>query len=372
MSCSRTEPGAGRGHEGLARAARAPDAVVRAAERARAVRLTATGPALATGGAWRAGHDAGVLVRPLVVGVCRSDVKEVARQRQGRSQFGHELVGRVQAVWGDVRLAPGALVALDPNVALSRGTAFAELMPADGAPAALAAAFYRLPAHVDPRRLVFAEPLACALHCARMVARHLGVRRLHGRRVAVLGAGIAGALIAMCARELGASVSLVNRSPDRLALVRAAGLLPAEALCAMDGADGRTGLAGPGGVDVVILATAFVRPDLIDWALSAMRAGGLVVLYGGTRAGDRLAGVDLDRVRREQGHAPLAWRGRRAMVAGAYGTERASFRAAVRLLAAERFALERLIVRELGLGELPGVLEQSTTTRCIGKTIVVL
>jgi cyclitol reductase len=195
----------------------------------RHVALTPEGPQLRPGLAWSPRHPAGVMVRPLVLGICRSDYKEAARQRQGASQFGHEVVGEVVARWGKAPFEVGEWVCLDPNRPLNRGTAFADLMPADGTQQELTEALHRVPGSVRLERAVFAEPLACAVHCLDQVTRALG-GQVSGSEVLVVGAGIAGTLIALSAQAAGATVSLRNAGVDKLEFLRVTGLLPAGAL----------------------------------------------------------------------------------------------------------------------------------------------
>lgn len=333
----------------------------------RAVVLAADGPEIVPSAPWQLRYEHGLIARPLAIGVCQSDIKEVARLREGPSQFGHELVAQVEAAWGDAPAAVGDRVCLDPNAPIHRGTGFATLMPADGPAETLRTAFHRVPPGAPLHRLVFAEPLACAVRCVDKALRHRGAPRLAPCRIGVVGAGIAGTLIALCARELGASVRLFNRTEDRLAFLEGTGLLDGRELGPLDSI--RDDL------DMTILATDFVRDELLRWALRATRPGGLVILYGGTRAGDTLAeaGVEVNRLRRDEQAASITWGDKALTIAGTYGTDPASFARAIAWLACDpaRFALERLIVREIGLDELPHLLKRSAFTRSVGKTVVI-
>ncbi|MEV5710663.1 alcohol dehydrogenase catalytic domain-containing protein [Actinoallomurus sp. NPDC052274] len=329
------------------------------------VELTGSGPRLSRARPRRPGGAHTVLVEPLVVGVCRSDLKEIAGRRPGPSQFGHELVG-VVARSSTPRLPVGSRVCLDPNVPVLRGTGFARAMWVGGDDEPLARALPLAPAGVPERRLVFAEPLACAAHCLTMAGRHLGRAGLRGAAMCVLGAGTAGVLISRLAEAAGAGVSLVNRDADRLAFLSARRMLPGAGGMCLDEAPS-------GGHDVVVVATSFVLPELLTHALRLVRPGGLVMLYGGTAAGDRLPGLDcdLDRVRRGELVAAARWRGRPVRVGGSYGTTPADFALALRALAGspDGLGVERLITAEVALPELPDLLRRMAVERCFGKVL---
>jgi len=327
--------------------------------------LGADGPGLERTPPERPPGEHAVLVRIEVAGVCRSDLKEVVGDRHGPSQFGHELVGVVEesTLPG---LPPGHRVSLDPNVGVRRGTGFATRMWAAGPGDRLMAALPTVPHGVEARRLVFTEPLACAQHCLSAVSRHLG-RELAGLRLGVLGAGTAGVLIAGLAATMDVEVVLANRSEDRTSFLRGLGLL-----------DVRTGSTDslPGDtLDVVVIATSFVRPAVLRQALRAVKSGGLVLLYGGTAPGDRLDGLDcdLDAVRRRELAVAADWSGKAVRVGGSYGTAPGDFGAAVRVLARQApmpLPVERMITREVPLSGLPAVLREQLTGRHFGKTLV--
>jgi threonine dehydrogenase-like Zn-dependent dehydrogenase len=329
------------------------------------VELTPAGPRLSHAPPRRPDTPHAVLVEPALVGICRSDLKEVGGRRPGPSQFGHEVVG-VVAVSSTPRLPAGARVCLDPNVPLDRGTGFARRMWAGGEPDSLVRALPRAPDGVGERRLVFAEPLACAGHCLTMTRRHLRVMSLRDARVCVLGAGMAGVLIARLADAAGARVLVANRDADRLEFLTARNALPGIA-------GARLTETSDESHDIVVVATSFVLPELLERALSLVRRHGLVMLYGGTAPGDRLPGLacDLDGVRRSERAQAAEWRGKPVLIGGSYGTTPGDFTDALRTLAETRDGLgvERLITAEVSLPELPATLRRLTEERWFGKVL---
>jgi threonine dehydrogenase-like Zn-dependent dehydrogenase len=148
-----------------------------------------------------------------------------------------------------------------------------------------------LPAGLDPRRAVLAEPLACC------------VGALGGEipdRVVVLGAGPIGLLTVFLAARAGAQVKAVDPVESRLETAR---LL------------GAAGFDGP--ADLAVDAAGFEQ----TWAaaIDAVRAGGQVVVLGLGAA---------------EGSFPMATLVRRAVrLRGQFAYTRAEFAEAVRILA---------------------------------------
>jgi threonine dehydrogenase-like Zn-dependent dehydrogenase len=328
----------------------------------------AGGPRLVRTPPLRPPGEHAVRVRVELAGLCRSDLKEVAGKRHGVSQFGHEIVGSVEESTLD-SLPRGARVTLDPNVPIQRGTGFATQMWVAGPANRLTEALPVIPHEVTARRLVFTEPLACVRHCLTAASRHFG-RDLDGARVAVLGAGTAGVLIAGLARASGATVVLGNRSADRTAFVRERLDVPVCPMAELPLSD----------VDIAVVATSFVLPEVLSEALRVVTPGGLVLLYGGTAPGAELSGldcaggpVDLDSVRRGETSVRADWHGKPVIIGGSYGTAPEDFPAAVRALVdldPAVLPVERLITSEVRLAELPDVLRAQVSGRPLGKTLV--
>jgi D-arabinose 1-dehydrogenase-like Zn-dependent alcohol dehydrogenase len=158
-----------------------------------------------------------ILIQPHYTGICSADIREVRGERPGRIDFGHEVVGSVLESTLP-QFQPGDPVVMDPFVKVARETAFAQMMYLAGPADRLASALIKVP--VDQVEFSLVEPLACAIHAAR----HSLLDQQEPRLVA--GAGFFGYLLYCYLDYNGVSVTLTNRSPDRLAelLARIPGL----------------------------------------------------------------------------------------------------------------------------------------------------
>lgn len=309
-------------------------------------------------------HEAGAILRPHAIGVCRSDAKEAAGRRPGPSQFGHELVADIVECWGTDAFRAGDIVSLDPNVVLHRTSGFAELIALDAPAAALEAALYKL-ARPQGRLVhyVLAEPVACAEHCVRM-ALH-GLPALPGS-VVVVGAGTMGVFIALGLRRRGLRVILANRSEERLRFVERLGLRGIE----LRGLD----TLGTGS-DLIVLATTFVPRGLLDTAVTVAADGGRVTLFGGIEPsfGD-YHGIDVQALRLAELRQGLTTPdGRKVELAGSYGLQQEDFMHALDLIGSSAIApamLEHMITGRHALHELPALLRAMNSGHDLGKRLI--
>jgi L-iditol 2-dehydrogenase len=219
--------------------------------------------------------DAGeVLLRVDAALTCGTDAKAFRRGHPVLlgplpARFGHEYAGTVVAVGDGTRFVPGDRVAgansapCDACPACLRGQEplCADLFPLlNGAyaefllvPRRIAAVnLHRLPDGLEPALGAMCEPLACALHGVEVSGAEVG------ERVAVLGRGALGLMLAAALEARGCSVSVL-RSTD----------------------------ADPGEpfdrvIEAAGSATAWER------AIGLARPGGTVVLFGGLPGGTRV------------------------------------------------------------------------------------
>lgn len=176
-----------------------------------------------------------------------------------------------------------------------------------------------VPVGVQPEVAALVEPLAC---CLRGVERaQVGA----GDTVAILGAGPIGLMLSACVADAGGWPVVVGRRAERRALVGEFG--------AEEG-DGR-------GADIVIEAAG--TDEAWRDAVSLVRPGGTVVLFGGLPSDARVA---LDAYRLHYDELTLR---------GSFHHSPSTVRAALGFLASGAYPWGRLITHRLVLDDLPAL-----------------
>jgi L-iditol 2-dehydrogenase len=280
----------------------------------------------------------GVIIEPVTVGVCGSDVRvwrHGSPRLTGPQVLGHEIGGIIRA--SDVATLPvGTAVAVCPGAPCLECTAcqagrhnlcrrrkvLGYDTPGGMAEAcAVPSAWVRsggvvpLPPSLQPAFGAVAEPTHTVLNGQDEA------RIAPGESVLVLGLGPIGVLHVAVARSRGASpVFGVDINPERVA--GAAVLLGASAALAMS--DGwetqvRTGTADASGFDVVVLATG--AKAAVATALSLVAPGGRVLAFAGMPPESSLVDLDLNAIHYRQ-----------ISLVGAFGGTPPHFRRAVRWL----------------------------------------
>lgn len=168
------------------------------------------------------------LIRPHLVGLCATDVELTRGYKRFHGVIGHEFVGTVvhcaDAAWIGRRVVGEINISCGSCAPCQRGDrahcaerTVLGIQDRDGA----LAEYFTLPIenlHVVPetvpdRIAVFAEPLAAALEI---------VQQTHVRptdRIAVVGDGKLGLLVAQVLRLSGGAVQMIGRHPERWALL---------------------------------------------------------------------------------------------------------------------------------------------------------
>ena len=237
--------------------------------------------------------------------------------RELPSPFGHEFCG-VDVATGRRVVAANSAAADDRSQPpeLLNG-AYAELLLV---PKAIAEVnLLPVPPGLAPEVAALVEPLAC---CLRGVER-AGVEA--GSRVAILGAGPIGLMLAACVADAGGWPEVVGGRPERRALVPLFGGEPG------DGA----------GADVVIEAAGTEEA----WARSIelVRPGGTVLLFGGLPGGAALP-VDAYRLHYEE-----------LTLRGSFHHAPRHVRAALAFLASGAYPWERLVTHRVRLEDVPSL-----------------
>lgn len=249
-----------------------------------AVSLRAVPPPVAAAGE--------VVVRVAVAGICGTDRHLISGEYPAAPPvtLGHEFEGVVAEAGPGTTTTVGTRVAVDPNIAclncrycrmglvahctnlraigVDRDGGLAELTRVPQRQA------YELPADLAPGFGALCEPLACCLRAMD----HALVQP--GDKVAVMGGGVIGQLLAQLARVSGARVVLVTRQKGRRALAESLG-----AAATVDPIDTDVGeaIAGPhgfapGGVDVAFEAAGV--EDTFHKAMEVARCAGKVIVVG--------------------------------------------------------------------------------------------
>ncbi len=252
------------------------------------------------------------LIRPTLVGVCKTDLELVKGYMGFRGVLGHEFVGTVeqcaQEEWvgarvvGEINCAPPDVDCPDPRHL--EGRTVLGILGRDGV---MAQAFtlpvenlLRVPDHLSDEKAVFTEPLAAAYQIVEQVDP-LPSKAL------VLGDGRLGSLCALALAERGCDVTLVGKHQAKLeplkphlqTLLLSEGVpqgfpLVVEATGSESGLEQSLGAVAPKGT--VILKTTVAAPHQLN--LSSIVINEIQVL--GSRCGrfqpalDALAGGRVD------------------------------------------------------------------------------
>ncbi len=241
-----------------------------------------------------------LLVQVEAVGICGSDLHYYLEGSIGAQVVvegfvpGHEFAGRVvDAGAGDLGIAPGTLVAVDPatpcgrcewchrgHVNLCPNVVFKGAPPHQGAMAGFIAvrpdALFPVPESFDATDAAMLEPLGVAVHAIDLAKPRLL------ETCAVIGCGAIGLLTLQVAKAVGVGRTIaVEPVADRRKAALELGADAAVSTTAelLDLTDGR-------GVDLVLEATD--RPEAFELAAETARIGGRCVLIG-IPEGDRYA-----------------------------------------------------------------------------------
>jgi L-iditol 2-dehydrogenase len=277
-----------------------------------------------------------ITVNLTMCGICGTDVMKVFSTGPRPERLGHEVVGVVEQVGtGVTSIKPGQRVAVahhapDPQSHYARrgsetmdpafkrsnllpgGFATRILVPQNLVPHTV----IPIPDHVPDGRAVFMEPLAC---CIRALDR-LSLQQ--GDHVLLVGIGAVGMLFVPMLQTAGIAVTAHDLRPERIEIATRWGAVPT---------------LPQHGADAVVLS--IVTPDTVSHALSAVRDGGSIVLFGG-----------------KPGHPlPLPlweiWT-REINIVSSYSATPSSLRRAISHLASPAFAeLEELISHRIPLAQ---------------------
>lgn len=189
---------------------------------------------------------------------------------------------------------------------------------------------FRLPDGMMYEEASFTEPLACAV---RAVER---LQALPGDRIAVVGSGGMGLLIAQTLLARGADAIVLDVSDTRLALAREVGVRTTVNPSRTGVRKALADLTGDVGVDGAVLTVVNAR--ILEDVQRAVRSGGRINVFAGAADGPRLALDLVDLYHRE------------LTVVSTYSSTPATLGEAFALLADGRVRVLPLISHRLPLG----------------------
>lgn len=211
-------------------------------------------------------------------------------------------------------------------------------------------AVLKLPGSLDWFEAVFIEPAACVLRALK----RSGFKA--GDSLSVVGAGPTGSIFIVLAKSFGAAAVLVAelshyRLSKAVELGADAAVNPFStdfAKTCKDFTDGR-------GVDIGVLATPAAEP--LSLALESIRKGGTLCFFGAPEKGDKTE-VDFSRLFIEEKN-----------IVTSYSTTEAETTTVLKLLAAGRFSLKKLITHVYALDEAGKAFE---TARDVSRSLKVV
>lgn len=243
-----------------------------------------------------------LLLEMRACGLCGTDLAKIFSPREVK--LGHELVGVVTAVGeGVTRFRIGDRLAVAHHIPCGSCRAclhgnhsmcpafkatnidpcgFAELIRIPAVHVEQVA--FRLPDGMPDEAGTFVEPLGCAIRAAKRS------QILPGDRIAIVGAGVMGLLIAQIVRLYGAEAYAVDLDEERLLLAEQMGIEATVNAAREDLGKRLLDLSGGEGIDGAILTA--VTPSTLETVLRALRAGGRVNLFAGP-SGDPWIPVDM-------------------------------------------------------------------------------
>ena len=306
-----------------------------------------------------------VRARVILSAICRSDLREIRRERDHLQTFGHEVVAEVVESSGVPQLYPGYRFVLDPHARVSRTSGFSTHLLLWGAPEDVTAALRFVPPELPPDLALWVEPLACALNC--VVAAHTNAPA-EARKALVYGAGTYGTIIATLLRSGGLDVTITNRTGRRLEWLRSkAG--PWSRGITFTGLEDLQCRQ----FDLIVDASASVDPATYPFLASLLNNGGQIHVFGGTHARQSLAfGLSLDGIRRKRLCKDLVYENHALRITGSHEASNADFDAAVQLILENRPQHDYRFLHSahISLGDLVSTLGQLDKSTHYGKPIV--
>ena len=245
--------------------------------------------------------DREILIRVKACGLCGTDIKLYKGEYSANIPvvLGHEFSGEVAETGREVRnLKVGDRIVVDPNESCgacdfcrSAQSTFCQELAAygvlrDGGFAEYVVVgekgAYRMPEGLSFEVASFSEAVSCAIHALDRAAIKVG------ETVAIIGGGTQGQILVQLAKLAGArEVIMITRSQEKLALAKRFGAT--RLVCAAEGDVGKKVLqiTGSQGVDIAIEAVGSLQT--VEEAISLVKRGGRVIIFGFTPEGQKVS-----------------------------------------------------------------------------------
>lgn len=214
-------------------------------------------------------------------------------------------------------------------------------------------ALFHPPPGLLPETSCLVEPLACALHGHKLLARP------RPKSVLILGAGPMGLLHALLAKYRGAeAVWLADPDPRRCNLARASGVLVDDVFAVAEASTRVQALTAGAGAEVTVIANSSRAGHELSFALAA--AGGAVLGFASIldRPGPLSLGgdlVDTDALHRHDTQVTFALPQGPVTFIGAIGFDRETFAEAAALIAGG-LRVDQIITARAGLEDVPALI----------------
>lgn len=316
-----------------------------------------------------------VVIRVRAALTCGTDLKVFrngshAKMLTPPTLFGHEYAGVVERIGdGVTRWKPGQRV-VGANSAPCRSCFFCQrnranlcrdLLFVNGA----YAEYLRIPARIVQENLLeipeslsfqaaaLTEPLACVVRGMQVA----GPER--GEGAAVLGTGPVGLLFIQLLSGAGARVTAVGKGARRLEAARACGAQAVLDLAEVADPVARIRQETPEGLGPDLVVEAVGRPAAWSQAISLVRPGGRVLLFGGCPSGSEVP-LDTRRMHYEE-----------LTLLSAFHHTPEAIREALELLARGVVRSELLVTGRASLAQLPEILRRMLTEQDAVKTEII-
>lgn len=307
--------------------------------------------------------DNSLVIKPLYIGICRADVKEVIGSRdipEDRGPlFGHEFIGKIVHTGKYTGFKENDFVTFNPNITPNRTTGFAEYFFIEGDNETLNNAIVLIDESLtDP--IWQPEPFACIVHSINKLLEHSGWQDFSNKKSAVIGCGNSGIMFGQNIKNLKGEVTMFNRGQMRRRFIVEQNLFDKEEVEPLKNVSNQKN-----NFDVVIVVPTKINSEVLEDSYELIKEGGFILLYGGTQKDDLFLDLDIkiDPIRRNETSEKVDYRDKKFYITGAYGCGKEDFEKGIKLYKEQNsnFPLQNLVSKEVQLSEFPELITKMST-----------